>query len=453
MIYTPIVEHHSNRLILIFAGWGTDARFYSGLKGIDGYDIAVMHDYETLQITQEEELKLADYSEIVVVAWSYGVASASLFMNEHPSLPYTLRIAVNGTPWAVDDDCGIPRAIFRGTLDTLCEASLRKFQRRMAGGAAAMKAIEALLPDTDIEVLKRQLTNIGNRPAPLHPATLWDLAVIADNDAIIPTANQLNAWQKLIPTELANGPHLPDLQQIIESHITDKRLVAQCFDRSANTYCQHARVQRRMARQLADRLLSEAPAQIDRMIEVGAGTGLFTECYASRLTPRRLELWDLIKLNPSLPGIHSRCDAETAILSQPDGSADVIASAATVQWMNSPIAFARESLRILRPGGILALSTFGERNFEELNPFTNRPAYPSAEQWRHALAAEGRVIDIIESIEKMTFSSPRELLLHMRLTGVNASSGGATRAAMAIMKSGVTTLTYHPIIITVKRLS
>ena len=453
MIYTPVIDRHSSRLILIFSGWGTDARLYSGLRGIDGYDIAVMHDYETLQITTEEEQKLSDYSEIVIVAWSYGVASASLFMNEHTSLPYTLRIAVNGTPRPVDDDCGIPRAIFEGTLNTLSENTLRKFYRRMSGGATASKAIEPLLPAIDLEALKRQLTNIGNRPAPHHPATLWDTAVIADSDAIIPTANQLNAWQKLIPTELVSGPHLPDFQQIIETHITDKELVAQCFGRSIDTYGQHARVQRLMALQLADLLLSEAPARIDRMIEVGAGTGLLTECYAPRLSARHLELWDLIELNPSLPGIHINCDAETAMLRQPDRSADVIASAATVQWMNSPIAFARESLRVLRPGGLLALSTFGERNFEELNEFTNRTVYPSAEQWRHALNVEGHEVSISESIETMTFASPRDLLIHMRLTGVNASSGGATRAAMSIMKSGLTSLTYHPLIITVRRLN
>lgn len=49
-------------------------------------------------------------------------------------------IAINGTPYPIDQHMGIPPAIYHGTLDGLTGASLHKFLRRMCANGAAFKA-------------------------------------------------------------------------------------------------------------------------------------------------------------------------------------------------------------------------------------------------------------------------------------------------------------------------
>ncbi|MDE6050437.1 MAG: DUF452 family protein, partial [Paramuribaculum sp.] len=117
----------SDRLILLFAGWGMDARPLRKLTHRD-YDIAVAFDYRNL--TSDNLGLLDNYREICVIAWSFGVPAAHAFLAGRPDLPVTARIAVNGTLQPVDDLRGIPRAIFEGTLNGLSAATLTKFQRR-----------------------------------------------------------------------------------------------------------------------------------------------------------------------------------------------------------------------------------------------------------------------------------------------------------------------------------
>lgn len=55
-------------------------------------------------------------------------------------------IAINGTPYPIDQHMGIPPAIYHGTLDGLTGASLHKFLRRMCANGAAFKAFLEITP-------------------------------------------------------------------------------------------------------------------------------------------------------------------------------------------------------------------------------------------------------------------------------------------------------------------
>ncbi len=103
-----------------------------------------------------------------------------------------------------------------------------------------------------------------------------------------------------------------------------------------------------------------------------------------------MRLYDIV---PVMDGV-VRADAEimTALLTSDPAPAAII-SASTVQWFNSPRRFLRRALRALKPGAMLAISTFGPDTYRELAPFQQaRPAYLSADDLRaltRELEAEG----------------------------------------------------------------
>ncbi|MDE7089467.1 MAG: DUF452 family protein, partial [Prevotella sp.] len=103
-----------SRLLLIFTGWSTDHNHLRELQ-MPGWDIAVIYDYSTPIINGAPDFNR--YDEIAVIAWSFGVPVATVFLKENQHLPVTCTIAVNGTLYPVDDLRGIPHVIFNATRD------------------------------------------------------------------------------------------------------------------------------------------------------------------------------------------------------------------------------------------------------------------------------------------------------------------------------------------------
>ena len=140
------------RLLLFFAGWGMDEHPFLQYAPPDS-DFMICYDYRTLDF---DTSPLAGYTVIDVVAWSMGVWAASQVLSK-VSLPIRRRIAINGSPFPIDEKRGIPPAIFMGTLEGLNEASLRKFQRRMCADGNVFARFQLTAPERSIEELKEEL--------------------------------------------------------------------------------------------------------------------------------------------------------------------------------------------------------------------------------------------------------------------------------------------------------
>lgn len=439
----------SRKLILIFAGWGMDTHPFAGLKA-GGYDIAVAFDYR--QPDEEETPEaLREYEEICLIAWSFGVIAAANFIESHPRLPITARIAVNGTLCPVDDRRGIPEKIFRGTLESLSDTTLRKFNRRMCGSSEAFAAYSRQHPQRTIDDLREELAAIALRSHRSDLARLWDTVFVSDADMIIPTSAQMAAWDGHPDLRIVAGAHLPDFRSILSSAIVNKSLVAARFSESAVSYDCEASVQSHIARRVAEMAKNRA-TENDAVLEIGAGTGLLTRELARSTDADNLTLWDIATIPADLPGHHEKCDAETRINTAADESVGLITSASALQWFNSPATFIARCRRVLAAGGTFAASTFGEKNFHELTPYL--PAtlhYYSAAQWKEILRSQGwGDIEVEEEEITLRFDGPAELLRHISRTGVNAL-GRSTKAAREIIRAGVSTLTYHPVYIRMKK--
>ncbi len=204
MIQQFLKQNNSDTLLLFFAGWGMDATpFVNTFKGED--DVCICFDYTTLDLDYSI---LSPYKHIKVIAWSLGVWVANYLLSDK-NLPIDSATAINGTIEAIDDLKGIPVDIYMGTLNSLNERSLEKFNLRMCGKASLKKSFDSVRPKRDIESLKTELQALYNHITS-HQVTgsIYTKAIIGQNDRIFPAQNQNIAWQS-IDTAVTDDAHLP----------------------------------------------------------------------------------------------------------------------------------------------------------------------------------------------------------------------------------------------------
>ncbi|MDE5665855.1 MAG: DUF452 family protein [Duncaniella sp.] len=464
-------DTNPDRALLIFAGWGMDEKPFSRLQ-LPGYHLIVVWDYRDSSFPDPLDRMMESFGEIAVIAWSFGVPAATDFLLSHQSLPITARIAVNGTMHPVDDTKGIPEEIFRGTLEGLDEKSLSKFYLRMCGSGAAMRLFSETLPDRSPSELREELTAIANRSA-VAPRGLWERAIISSADRIIPPANQMQAWSdEAIETISIEGAHLPDFNRIFKCFLTEKGLVAEKFTRAETTYDDNAIVQREIAGRLcklASEALNEIAGSAQRpmdVLEIGCGTGLTTRMLCRATGLDKIEVWDLhipSSIQESMPEIRlsaRECDAESEIRRLPAESLDMIFSASTMQWFNSPKTFMGECARVLRKGGHAVISTFGPGTMAEIGSLLDsRRHYPGANALRRMIPEGCTVTDLSTVTRTILFPTPAEAMRHVKLTGVNAlSSKHGSISARTILTSypltpsGEAPVTYEPVYIVFKKI-
>lgn len=117
-----IIHEHHPRLLLFFAGWGADETPFKMYRPAAS-DFMVCYDYRTLDF---DASGLEEYREINLIGWSMGVWAASQTVPQLSSpgtsgegIHMANSIAINGTPYPIDQHMGIPPAIYHGTLDGL----------------------------------------------------------------------------------------------------------------------------------------------------------------------------------------------------------------------------------------------------------------------------------------------------------------------------------------------
>ena len=414
-----IVKKGRKRLLIIFAGWGMDSKPLAALSHPD-FDILAVWDYRSSHF----DLRLTDgYDEICVIAWSFGVYASQDVL---PWLADRLSacVAVGGTPCPVDDKRGIPEAVFRATREAMSERALQKFYRRMCGSAEAYSRFCAAMPGRDIAGLIDELDAIP--AASPMPFTGWTMAVLTKDDAIFPIANQRQAWEGTRSIEM-DWPHLPDFRYIIDNYLIDKSLVQTRFSSASKTYDKEAEVQRLIGAQLWDLLRREGPALSGEILEVGPGTGVFTSFYLDSLGDVKwLYLMDLTPQQVRIPaGINMQYlqgDAEMDIRHVPSGSLDAIVSNCAIQWFSDAPSFAAQAMRTLKKGGVFAFSTFLPDNLAEFNTAAGIAGLPTPpiSQWSAVADATATSWTRKGFRHTLEFSSPVEVLRHLRRTGVNA---------------------------------
>ena len=417
------VNRNSRHVILFFAGWGMDASPFSKALGSLEKDCLIVYDYSDLDACFD----ISGYSGYYVVAWSFGVYAAAYWIASQKKKPLK-AIAVNGTTSPVDDNLGIPRAIFDATLNALSEKSLMKFFRRMCGTTAKYERFVADRPQRDIESLRNELIAMrGMSDSRPEVFDRWDVAYISENDYIFPPTNQKRAWKNKARTVvLEKEYHLPDnFLSIINANIVNKALVKCRFEKSIGTYDNYAEGQARIARTLLEKWEKTGICKGKTIYEIGCGTGMFTKLYSKKFNPSKIILNDITEIpknnfNGLAPKIELLTgDAETVF---PEEQPFYIVSASTVQWLDDIPAFLSRIHSLLENGGYIAISTFGKHNYQETRSvFSSSLLYYGVDEWKEMLKNTEFVIDeLSEDLFKIEFNSAKDLLKCLKHTGVNA---------------------------------
>lgn len=187
--------NESPKLLLIFGGWGSGPSLFGREWLPKDRDVVLFYDYSTIPTKESLAQIVKGYELVSVVAWSLGVWMANRVLYDYRELPIERAIAVGGTVLPIDDNYGIPKGIFEGTLKGLSPISLQKFRRRMCG--VNLQDFLNHLPDRDFDNLKLELEYLYQiiTSADYTPSPLWSEAYLGKGDYIFPMENQQAFWE------------------------------------------------------------------------------------------------------------------------------------------------------------------------------------------------------------------------------------------------------------------
>ena len=200
----------------------------------------------------------------------------------------------------------------------------------------------------------------------------------------------------------------------------NKNLLKTRFSKSLSTYQVYATVQQDMAKYLISLLPSK---NYKNILELGCGTGFLTKLANQNITFDNYTAIDIVKeckeyitnINPHIEFINQ--DIENI---KPDKTYNLILSNATFQWINNFELFINNLKNYLEKDGTILFSTFGKKNFYEINQAgqVSLPYY-SLETLKEILSVY-KIEILKETYYKLNFSSIKEMLEHIKNTGVNA---------------------------------
>ncbi|MGY0633332.1 malonyl-ACP O-methyltransferase BioC [Luteimonas sp. A478] len=173
----------------------------------------------------------------------------------------------------------------------------------------------------------------------------------------------------------------------------DSRHIRHAFGRAADGYSAAAGLQREVEDWLLESLMYLDDTLPDTVLDLGAGPGNASVAMRKRWPKARVMAMDLAL--PMLQQIDRRAGgglaaglglrrgidrvcADAAALPLADGSVDVLFSNLCLQWVEDLPAALAGFRRVLRPGGLLLLSTFGHDTLHEL-----RGAFAAADEAPH----------------------------------------------------------------------
>ena len=228
----------------------------------------------------------------------------------------------------------------------------------------------------------------------------------------------------------------------------DKELVKKRFSKSLDTYEDNAFIQRKMGEKLLQ-LLNKR--EFNSIFEIGCATGLLTKQIKSSLKYNSLTVNDIVEdAKQYVENIVDEFICEDIESLSFEKKYDLIISNACLQWCNDINLTINKLLNALEHNGILAFTLFGEDNLKEIKTLFN---------FQNKINLSAKIIE--EETIKIYFDSPREVLKHLKLTGVNAlQEHKFTKSTLKdfeekynkmYSENGKVYLTYNPIYLIIKK--
>ena len=244
--------------------------------------------------------------------------------------------------------------------------------------------------------------------------------------------------------------------------VVNTRRICQRFSAAAQTYSRHATAQQQICVHLLNLLRQQQRLSFSRVLEIGCGSGGFTQLLR---TAGQVDEWCLNDLCESWSdelALHMAGeqwhwfggDAEQLLF---PGSFDLIVSANALQWMQDLPAFLHRLSSSLRSQGLLLFNLFTPQNLAEIRLLTGEGLhYPQPEEVIHWLERDYQLLHHEEERITLHFTDPMEVLRHLKYTGVTANASGTWTKGKQMRfceeyrncfstDDGQVTLTYTPV--------
>ena len=203
MQYHWLNKQNNDKLIIFFTGWSFDYKPFEFLN-CENFDVLMFFDYNNIEI-----LPIPQYKEYFLISWSMGVFTAYLQKDKLPF--FSKKIAVDGTPFPVDDEFGIPQKPFLLTLRHAEKGLEGKFYQNIFDTEQEFSRYLQTPVERTIENRVNELNSLYEmiKNTNVSYEGYYDKAIISKNDKIIPAKNQINFWQNNAKTELLESGHFP----------------------------------------------------------------------------------------------------------------------------------------------------------------------------------------------------------------------------------------------------
>lgn len=239
-------------------------------------------------------------------------------------------------------------------------------------------------------------------------------------------------------------PQLADLR---------KQRIRQRFSRAAGTYDAHAETQKDLAARLLEEL-SDA-SRVERILEIGCGTGHFTALLAERYPEGRITALDfaegMVRLaEKRLEGkrnISLLCEDGERFLAACTDNYHLICANSTLQWFDDLGGALAQIGRLLSDNGRFVGVLFGPRTFSELGQGLSHVfaqevclpphGFPAGENLEVMLGEVFPRFSVQEVLRVRNYRTLLDLLDHIRKTGTGGGQlpGALTRGRLRRLES------------------
>ena len=196
------------------------------------------------------------------------------------------------------------------------------------------------------------------------------------------------------------------------------------FDKNFTTYDNNAIVQKKVAANLSEYIKNDISlsGNMNKIIELGCGTGIFTKEFLSNFTPKHLTLNDFFDVREYLKNLNYNefTQGDIEIITLP--KADIIISSSAFQWVSS---FEKLINNISASTNNLAFSIYTKGNLKEIYEHFNISLnYLENEEIHQILRKKFKNITSKKETIILKFNTPLEALRHLKNTGLLRTSYG-----------------------------
>lgn len=199
----------------------------------------------------------------------------------------------------------------------------------------------------------------------------------------------------------------------------NKQLIEKKFQNSIDFYDENAVIQKIMANKLISLIEKR---KFENIFEIGSYSGILTKKIVEKFDFEAYLALDIVDSYEKIKNLNSKikfkkCDIEKFETKQ---KFDLIIANASLQWCNDFEGVVQKLKSFLKEDGILALTIFLTDNFFEIrDTFEISLKYKKIDELEKIFSKNAK---IIQEIYTLQFKNPKEILKHLKLTGVNAVS-------------------------------